>query len=873
MANDIYVTFGGDTSALEANLASAKAAVNAFATEVRTLAREMQTTGAAADSELGQKVLAAAGNLTQAKAAVAGLKGELKGIGGEGEVRGLVEQVTSGLAPVAALTGGLREIGEAAAAAFAIERIAEFVSSMAELGEQTERTSKILGISTEQVGELKFAFAATGTDASNLDQMMGRFELSLAKAQAGIGPTAAGLKALGLSAQELIGLQFPEQLDKIAQAVSRFADGPTKMAALQALGRGFVELIPLLDQGAGGYERLKQAADQTNSTLDETTTGRLSALSTELTTLKGALAGVSQQGFTPFIDVARAASQIATDWAESISNSAKQTGPLKAALDLIAFGFKLGESEIVRFSESLRNDGAILTAFGKTAAAEFSAFGKIVADVFKALANGLPQFFTGLLAAGQIAARGLGNVFVDAGTVIADVFMHDYSGAKAALDRMATDSSGAAAEIKNSFAGVFDFSAVREDIARGPTGVAAAWKEANEAMLANAETAKKERDKIWGTTPEMQGPPAPPATQQVPNLDIQTGARAKDAAEAVKLAFQSEVEDAQAAAKKIEETLNAELKTHQLTMSQWLAQTEGALSAEQDAIKAAGDKAVASAKLTSNQKIAIANQEKKELDKIALQRVAAEDKAAEQVSADWKKAMDTLNGALEGQINGLLTGVTTWRQAVKNVLTSLTEDIIKFFLKWGLESAENVAKQLLGIGLVNTGTVAGAATQTAAVATGAAAQKAINASTITGDASRAAAGAYAAVAGIPIIGPILAPIAAGVAFAGVEAFGSMDIGAWQIPENQLALVHKNELVMPAAQAGAFRDMLSNGGAAGGQGGGKSIAIHPTTHLHVSAIDAGSVKQLFRDRSSDVMKAIDESVRHGAHLGLRGLARA
>ena len=89
-------------------------------------------------------------------------------------------------------------MGEAIAGAFALEKLGEFVSEMGELGEQTERTSRILGMSTEQVGQLQYAFEASGTPINNLDMMVGRFQVTLANAAKGTGPAAAGLKALGL---------------------------------------------------------------------------------------------------------------------------------------------------------------------------------------------------------------------------------------------------------------------------------------------------------------------------------------------------------------------------------------------------------------------------------------------------------------------------------------------------------------------------------------------------------------------------------------------------------------------------------------------------------------------------------------------------
>jgi hypothetical protein len=87
----------------------------------------------------------------------------------------------------------------------------------------------------------------------------------------------------------------------------------------------------------------------------------------------------------------------------------------------------------------------------------------------------------------------------------------------------------------------------------------------------------------------------------------------------------------------------------------------------------------------------------------------------------------------------------------------------------------------------------------------------------------------------------------------------------------LTLVHHNELVMPAVEAGAFRQMLSDEAPASGATRSGAVHIHPTTNFHVSAVDSGSVAQWMKANSATMMKAIDEAVRHGAHLGLRRLA--
>ena len=103
MAGDIYVSFGADTAELEFAFALAKAETNALAREMASLAREMQATGAAMDSELGARLNATAQKLAIAKGEVSSLKAEMRGGGEGGEgggfLGGITEKLSGALAP------------------------------------------------------------------------------------------------------------------------------------------------------------------------------------------------------------------------------------------------------------------------------------------------------------------------------------------------------------------------------------------------------------------------------------------------------------------------------------------------------------------------------------------------------------------------------------------------------------------------------------------------------------------------------------------------------------------------------------------------------------------------------------------------------
>jgi hypothetical protein len=263
----------------------------------------------------------------------------------------------------------------------------------------------------------------------------------------------------------------------------------------------------------------------------------------------------------------------------------------------------------------------------------------------------------------------------------------------------------------------------------------------------------------------------------------------------------------------------------------------------------------------------------------AAQVQRAQLEAAEQTAQQWQNAFNAINGAFDSQVRGLLTGTTTWSNAVKNVLTTLTADLITFFLNWGLKQAEQVAMNIVGINTVTAAQVAGSAQQSAAQASAGATGALANLGNILHSIYASAAQTFAGVTGFmaPILGPA-APAAGAAAEATVLAVagGLYDTGAWEIPHDMLAGVHAGEMVIPqrGGIADEFRNFMSGGGFSGtGAGGGAPVHIHPTANFNVSAVDSASTAQWFRNNSADIAKAMNEAARHGALLGLRRLAGA
>lgn len=166
-------------------------------------------------------------------------------------------------------------------------------------------------------------------------------------------------------------------------------------------------------------------------------------------------------------------------------------------------------------------------------------------------------------------------------------------------------------------------------------------------------------------------------------------------------------------------------------------------------------------------------------------------------------------------------GFIKTHEAVKNIITSSGEAT-----RTGIAAAGETARQGLGAagvaahtvqqGVKTTAAVTGEALQTGAKVAGETTRQTVGTAgaitEITGRAATSAAGAFSSTVVIPFIGPVAAPIAAAVALAAVLGFASLLSAAGgiaEVPNDQLAMVHKKEAIIPAWLAEPMRQHYAN----------------------------------------------------------------
>ena len=218
----------------------------------------------------------------------------------------------------------------------------------------------------------------------------------------------------------------------------------------------------------------------------------------------------------------------------------------------------------------------------------------------------------------------------------------------------------------------------------------------------------------------------------------------------------------------------------------------------------------------------------------------------------WQSLMQPIQRAFDTSITGMILGTTTLQKAVANIAQSIVAE----FVNLGVKMVTNwIASELA----MTTATEAGAAARTAADSGGIAAGLAIKAAnaikSIATDSAQAFSGIFAFLA--PIMGPAAAgPAAAGEATVMASASGiASAAGGWMVPSDQLAMVHQNEMILPANISQGLQNMISvNGGAGAG-----------AVVVNVSAIDSQDVKRFFQSNGSLLVNAVNKAMRNGSML--------
>lgn len=150
------------------------------------------------------------------------------------------------------------------AAAITSAFVAGGMKQIVDAGDKLRDLSFATGQSVEQLSFLDYAAKQSGSTVESVSQLYARFSKNLNDIANGSGKNAArALKDLGLSFEELSGLNLTQQISKIGDALNRI-ENPARRAALgqEIFGKAFRANAALILEGEQGVARLAERFDE-----------------------------------------------------------------------------------------------------------------------------------------------------------------------------------------------------------------------------------------------------------------------------------------------------------------------------------------------------------------------------------------------------------------------------------------------------------------------------------------------------------------------------------------------------------------------------------------------------------------------------------
>ena len=819
--NAVEVVFGADTAQLQAGAKQAKASLDDLFASIGRAASQAAGTASANDNLA--KSVGRAG---------AGFKEMAKGIGDAayelGPWTGTHVQVAQ--SALIGLQGALGTAGIAFAAIGAAAAVAMGAVGAAaiHMGETAQRMASQFELSGEGVTRLGAVASKSGLELKDLATALQDISK---KARDGDKDIEAAAKALGLTSDQLKSKDLPGLLRTLQAAYDKNGDSANRYAAMtKLLGDNFEQLYPVMQQGVGALDGLYAAADRSGSAISGA--------------LKDALAGS--------ISASREAGAAWTEFKQSIE------GAVLAMYE--------------HFKPAI--DGAIM------------GFGNLVRNIASAV-----QGFTSAAREASVTSLALDAIATAAKGVVLALAL-----ATAAFETLLTTASAVLKQIGDLARGVVGiFNELWKAIKGEGSDVGGAWSKMTGDMKRDAvdlagnlrTIAKQVKDEfattmgagVQGKAPAANlratGNPEPDKDDKAKKAKAPKGN--DDELNAARTEIDGEIAEAQRGLKEKEKIWDEEVKLKLMSESEKLAKMRAAVDEEYGVEKSLLQKELALEDQKPQKRQEVLNKLKALEQKHADEVFKINSKAAEDTVAPWHKMIDSISSSLQSSIMGMIEHTTKLSDAIRN----MARTIVSQFVSMGLQSVAEFAK---GIATQVALALAGEQAQTAAKSAGVAERSGLAAGGAIADAAAniaammksVAASAGAAGAGVaaflaPVQGPAAIPegqaAAAAVAAMGAAAVMSADIGAWNIPHDQLAFVHKGEMIATPAQAEGLRSLVENGGA---RGGGNTTTVHAPVSLSVTAMDSRSVQRMFNSNDRAMLKAIGRAAQRGAHLGVKGL---
>lgn len=166
----------------------------------------------------------------------------------------------------------------------------------ADYGDKINDMSKKTGVSTEILSKWGFAAEQSGSTLEGVGKGLTKLAVNMEAATSGSKTQMAAFKAAGITSKDLADAHgdVNKILPKLADAFAGAKDGAGKTAiAMALLGKSGTELIPMLNEGSAGLDRMGRAAEAAGRVVSQDAARSADEFNDHLAELQGSVMGIS----------------------------------------------------------------------------------------------------------------------------------------------------------------------------------------------------------------------------------------------------------------------------------------------------------------------------------------------------------------------------------------------------------------------------------------------------------------------------------------------------------------------------------------------------------------------------------------------------
>ena len=277
---------------------------------------------------------------------------------------GIQSRITAGAKQVSAdlkklgssiSSAGAQLLGIATAAA---APLAGMTLSFASAGDNLDKMSRRTGVGVQALSELAFAAEQSGASLDSVERGIRGMQRSLLNAEMGSQAASDALSAIGLSVDQLSGMNPEDQFTMIADALSSVEDPSTRAAlSMQIFGRAGSELLPMFDETAQGIAELRQEANELGRTMSEEDAQAAADLTDAMNRVRSTMIGIKNQ-------IGASLAPALTYLSDVVATISSNIVPLIRENQNLVRLFAAGAIAVAGLGASLVTIGGVVTAAG-----------------------------------------------------------------------------------------------------------------------------------------------------------------------------------------------------------------------------------------------------------------------------------------------------------------------------------------------------------------------------------------------------------------------------------------------------------------------------------------------------------------------------